>query len=145
MTDISKNKEQDVLHFHPLFQNIRISLSAEAVGWLCGTTNDNADIPISNHHIFLDLLSRMRMVQGADESFRRPQYLQPGQLQYSEVGLAERWNIGRKKLHNLLVRMEDLKLIAIECSRTASIAAMTCVIGWIDADGNNINNPFYKP
>ena len=145
MTDISMNKEQNGLRFCRNFPNIRISLSAEAVGWLCGTTNDNADIPISNHHIFLDLLSRMRLVQGADESFRRPQYLQPGQLHYSEVGLAERWNIGRKKLHNLLVRMEDLKLISTECSRTASIAAMTCVIGWTDADGNNINNPFYKP
>lgn len=144
MTDISKNKEQNGLCFCRNFQNIRISLSAEAVGWLCGITNDNADIPISNHHIFLDLLSHMRLVQGGDESFRRPQYLQPGQLQYSEVGLAERWNIGRKKLHNLLVRMEDLKLIATECSRTASIAAMMCVIGWTDADGNNINNPFYK-
>ncbi len=145
MTDISKNKEQNGLHFCRNFRNIRITLSSEAVGWLCGTTSDNADIPISNHHIFLDLLSRMRLVQGSNESFRRPQYLQPGQLQYSEIALAERWNIGRKKFHNLLVRMEDLKLIAYECSRTASIATMTCVIGWTDANGNNINNPFYKP
>lgn len=79
------------------FRTIRFHLTAEAIGWLDGTTKDDDDNAIGNHTLFYNLLARMRLVPGRDSSFRRPQELQPGQVQFSETGLAEEWNMGRKK------------------------------------------------
>ena len=42
---------------------------------------DNGGNTVSNHALFYDLLSRMRLTSGRDDSFRRPQELQAGQLQ----------------------------------------------------------------
>ena len=91
--------------------------------------------------IIMDLLSRMQSEPGRDATFRRPQELQPGQFQFSETGLAEEWNIGRKKVRNLLAAMERLGMIAVKASRTASVASMTCVEGWTDWQGNHAGNP----
>ena len=103
---------------------------------------DNGGNTVSNHALFYDLLSRMRLTSGRDDSFRRPQELQAGQLQLSETGLAEEWNIGRKKVRNLLVTMEKLGLIAVNASKVASVASVTCIEGWTDTRGNYVSLSF---
>lgn len=106
---------------------IDFRLSMEAIRWLEGTTRNNASIDISNAVLFQDLLSRMSLTAGTDESFRRPQYITAGQAQFSEVKLSEQWNFGRKKLHNLLLQMQAVNLIEFESSRVASILTFVCV------------------
>ena len=83
---------------------------------------------------------RMRLLPGRNSSFRRPQTLQPGQLQFSETGLAEEWNMGRKKVRNLLATMERLGLITVSTSKVASVASVTCVEGWTDTQGSYVGN-----
>ena len=93
-----------------------------------------------NHTLFYDLLSRMRLSPGRGDSFRRPQELQPGQFQFSETRLAEEWNIGRKRIRNLLATMEKLGMIAVDASKTASVASMTCVEEWTDFQNFHVVN-----
>ncbi len=140
---MTTNKETDTTSKGFVFQQIRIRLSNEALQWLCGTTDGNSGKPFHNSDFFFGLLARMQLAPCRDAAFRRPQEVQPGVFQYSENRLSEEWNIGRKKTHNLLARMEELGLIAVRCSRMASIAAITCVEGWTDSEGQAVNNPFY--
>lgn len=102
MREYTGNKEAYPFRKPQGFRTIRFHLAAEAVEWLNGTTRDNAGNTVGNHALFYDLLSRMRSAPGRDGSFRRPQELQAGQFQFSETGLAEEWNTGRKKVRNLL-------------------------------------------
>ncbi len=81
---------------------------------------------------------------GRDESFRRPQWVQAGAFQFSEIGLAAEWNMGRKRVHNLLLVMESIGLIAVHSSRVASVAIMTCVEGWTDKHGDFVRNPYNR-
>ena len=113
MREDTGNKEAYPFRKPQGFRTIRFHLAAEAVEWLNGTTKDNGGNTVGNHALFYDLLSRMRTVPGRDGSFRRPQELQAGQFQFSETGLAEEWNTGRKKVRNLLAAMERLGLIAV--------------------------------
>ena len=83
----------------------------------------------------------MRLIPGSDGSFRRPQELQAGQLQFSETGLAEEWHMGRKKARNLFATMERLDLIAVSSTKVASVASVTCIEGWTDTQGNYVSNP----
>lgn len=122
------------------FRRIRFHLTAEAIGWLGGTTKDDDGNAIGNHTLFYNLLSRMRLFPGRDSSFRRPQELQPGQLQFSETGLAEEWNMGRKKVCNLLATMERLGMITASSTKVASVASVTCVEGWTDMQGSYVEN-----
>ena len=78
---------------------------------------------------------------GRDSSFRRPQELQAGQLQFSETGLTEEWHMGRKKVRNLLATMERLDLIAVSSTKVASVASVTCIEGWTDRQGSYVGNP----
>jgi len=137
----SRNKEAYLFNKPRGFRTIRFRFTAEAIEWLAGTTKDNDGNTISNHALFYDLLSRMRLTPGRDDSFRRPQELQAGQFQFSETGLSEEWNTGRKKVRNLLATMERLGLIAVDASRTASVASATCIEGWTDTRGNYVGNP----
>ena len=123
------------------FRKVRFHLTAEAIEWLDGTTKDDDDKTISNCTLFKSLISRMRSLPGRDCSFRRPQELQIGQLQFSETSLAEEWHMGRKKVRNLLATMERLGLIAISTSRVASVASVTCIEGWTGPDGKYVRNP----
>lgn len=136
-----RNKELYPFRKPQGFRAIRFHLAAEAIEWLNGTTRDNDGNTVGNHTLFYDLLSRMRPVPGRDGSFRRPQELQAGQLQFSETGLAEEWNIGRKKARNLLTTMERLGMIAVTASKTASVVSMSCVEGWTNVQGNYVRNP----
>jgi len=110
--------------------------------WLSGTTSDDNNTLIANGNLFYDLLRRMRFSAGRDESFRRPQWVKAGAFQFSEIQLAAKWNMGRKRVHNLLLTMERVGLIAVHSSRVASIAAMVSVEGWMNTDRDFVRNPY---
>ncbi len=135
------NNERSKLPMSGNFRSICFHFSAEALEWLSGTTSDDSQIPVANQNLFYDLLRRMRFTAGRDDSFRRPQWVPAGAFQFSEIGLATEWNMGRKRVHNLLLTMERVGLIAVHSSRVASVAEMVCVKGWTDKRGNCITNP----
>ncbi len=138
-----KDKETYLFKKPQGFRTIRFHLTAESIEWLAGTTNDNDGNTIGNRTLFKSLLSRMRSLPGRDSSFRRPQELQPGQLQFSETGLAEEWHMGRKKIRNLLATMERLGMITVSTSKVASVASVTCIEGWTDMQGSYVGNPYH--
>ena len=144
MGNLTTNNERSPLPMSGEFRSICFCFTAEALEWLSGTTNDDGNNPIANRVLFYDLLRRVRFTAGRDDAFRRPQWVQVGALQFSEIGLAAEWNMGRKRVHNLLLTMKRIGLIAVHSSRVASVAAMTCVAGWTDSDGNFISNPYSR-
>lgn len=125
------------------FSSVNIRLTAEAVEWLSGTTTDNDGKEISNMAIISELLKDMRTTAGYDGSFRRPLNLKSGQMQFSEISLAERWNLGRKKMHNILSRMEAAGLVSIYNSRVGSALSFTCIVDWENPDGETVINGFF--
>lgn len=141
MNTFIANNERNELPMLGKFRSICFHFTAKALQWLSGTTSDDGNIPIANQSLFYSLLQRMRFTAGRDESFRRPQQVQAGAFQFSKIGLAAEWNMGRKRVHNLLLTMECVGLIAVSSSRIASIAAMSCVEGWTNADGDFVKNP----
>lgn len=124
------------------FSSINLRLTAEAVEWLSGTTTDTDGNEVRNIDIFNGLLKGMRTEAGYDASFRRPLNLQPGQTQFSEIGLAERWRLGRKRMHNILSRMEAVGLVSIYNSRLGSAMTFVCVRGWESPPGIHHSNAF---
>lgn len=116
------------------FSSISLMLTADAIEWLSGTTTDNDGNEIRNIDIFNGLLKEMRTNAGYDCKYRRPLNLKPCQAQFSEIGLAERWNLGRKKMHNILSRMEAVGLVEIYNSRIGSAITFSCVTGWETPD-----------
>ena len=114
------------------FTEITMILSSEAIQWLSGTTRDNDDKSFRNFDFFLSLLKEMRTDCGKDTKFRRSYQLDPGEAQFSEIGLADKWNLGRKKVHNLLLKMETLGLIELHNSRLGSWLTFKCVSNWRD-------------
>lgn len=136
-----KDKEAYIFRNLQGFRTIRMNFSAEAVEWLGGTTRDDGGNVICNRTLFCDLLSRMRLTPGRDASFRRPQELEAGQFQFSETCLAQEWNIGRKKLRNLLAALDRLGMVTVSRSKVASVASVTCIEGWTDLCGNYVGNP----
>lgn len=126
------------------FSSASIRLTAEALEWLSGTTTDIDSNEIRNMAIFSGLLKDMRTMPGYDAGFRRPLNLQPGQTQFSEIGVAERWRLRRKKMHNLLMRMEAVGLVSIYNSRVGSALSFTCITCWEKPDGEIITNGFFE-
>ena len=116
------------------FSSISLKLTADAIEWLSGTTTDNDGNEIRNIDIFTGLLKEMRTAAGYDGTYRRPLNLKPGQAQFSEIGLAERWKLGRKKMHNILSRMVAVGLVEIYNSRIGSVITFSCVTGWETPD-----------
>lgn len=121
----------------PIYQNklsdkslITLSLSLEATHWLAEYSIDNSGKRVSNYMLFHNLLCRATPIECRNDDFRRPQMLQPGQFQFSEISLSREWNVGRKKAHNILLTMQRLGLVAVTLSRVASIATVTCVNNW---------------
>lgn len=141
MNTFRTDNEQTGLRLSGEFRSICFHFTAEALEWLSGTTSDDCQTPVANRTLFYDLLRRMRFTAGEDKSFRRPQRVQAGAFQFSEIGLAAEWNMGRKRVHNLLLTMERVGLIVVSSSRIASIAAITCVAGWTDKCGDFVKNP----
>ena len=125
------------------FLSINLRLTAEALEWLSGTTTNNDGKEIPNMALFSYLLKDMRTTAGYDDSFRRPLNLKPGQMQFSEISLAERWNFGRKKIHNILSRMEAAGLVSIYNSRVGSALSFTCIADWKNPDGETVINRFF--
>lgn len=125
------------------FLSLNLRLTTEAVEWLSGTITDNNGNAIGNMAIFSGLLKEMRTTPGYDGTFRRPLNLKPGQAQFSEIGLAEKWNLGRKRMHNILSRMEAAGLVGIYNSRVGSAISFTCLSGWEKPDGETVINGFF--
>lgn len=116
--------------------------SGNALQWLHGTTTDDNGRKIGNFTLFGDLLARMALADGTAKGFHRPLTLSVGQAQYSEEQLSTQWNMGRKRIRNLLAILTDLGLIDTNRSRVASVMTFPCVRGWKTADGTFISNPF---
>lgn len=144
MNTFRANNEPNRLRLSGEFRSICFHFTAEAMEWLSGTTNDDNNKPIANCNFFYDLLRRMRFTAGRDESFRRPQQVSAGAFQFSEIGLAAEWNMGRKRVHNLLLAMERVGLIVVYSSRVASVAALSCVEGWTNVDGDFVKKPYSR-
>ena len=116
--------------------------SAGALQWLYGTTSDDDGREISNFTLFGDLLARMALTDGAAKGFHRPLMLSAGQAQYSEEQLSSQWNMGRKRIRNLLATLTEMGLIDTCRSRVASVMTFPCLIGWKTADSGITSNPF---
>ncbi len=89
-----------------------------------------------------DLLARMALTTEEAKGFRRPLMLSTGQAQYSEEQLSAQWNIGRKRIRNLLDELTRLGLIDTCRSRVASVMTFPCIRQWTAADGGTVSNPF---
>ena len=118
------------------------SFSDSAMQWLCGTTTDDNGREIGNFALFGDLLARMSLTEGVANGFHRPLMLSAGQAQYSEEQLSSQWNLGRKRIRNLLATLTDMGLIDTCRSRVASVMTFPCLIGWKTAENGSIVNPF---
>lgn len=116
--------------------------SGDALQWLCGTTSDDDGREIGGFILFGDLLARMALVAGEGKGFRRPLMLSAGQAQYSEEQLSTQWNMGRKRIRNLLDTLTDLGLIDTYRSRVASLITFPCLLGWETVGEGSVSNPF---
>lgn len=123
------------------YDDIAISLSGRAGQWLAGTTRTNDGYIVGNRTLFCDLLSRMQLLPATGEGFRRPQTLNAGQAQYSELLLQEQWGIGRKVIRRLLDEMESAGLIEVEKSTVASTVTFPCIKAW-SVNGIQYDNPY---
>lgn len=117
--------------------------SERALQWLCGTTRDGDGRETVNFILFGDLLARMALTTGESKGFRRPLPLSAGQAQYSEEQLSSQWNMGRKRIRNLLDALTGMGLIDTCRSRVASVMTFPCVRGWTTADGSHTDNTFF--
>ena len=116
--------------------------SDRAMRWLCGTTTDDNGREIGNFTLFGDLLARMTLTDGVASGFHRPLMLSAGQAQYSEEQLSSQWNMGRKRIRNLLATLTDMGLIDTYRSRVASVMTFPCLLQWMAKDGSVGSNPF---
>lgn len=116
--------------------------SAHAMQWLCGTTTDANGRETSNFTLFGDLLARMALTDGAANGFHRPLMLSAGQAQYSEEQLSSQWNMGRKRIRNMLASLTHLGLIDTCRSRVASVMTFPCLIAWKTAEEGITATPF---
>lgn len=91
--------------------SLSLVFSQKALQWLCGTTTDDGGRETVNFILFGDLLARMALTAGEGKGFRRPLTLSAGQAQYSEEQLSTLWNMGRKRIRNLLGALTDMGLI----------------------------------
>ena len=122
---------------------ITFRMTTDAMGLLNATTENRNGKRISNLTLFYDLLSRMAVNAKVSNDFRRPLALQPGQAQYSELRLAEQWQMNRTRLRNLLDRMEQAGLIYTDRSLVGSVMTFSSVLGWSRPDKLYIRNPVF--
>lgn len=123
--------------------SLSLVFSQKALQWLCGTTTDVDGRETVNFILFGDLLARMALITGESNGFRRPLTLSAGQAQYSEEQLSTQWNMGRKRIRNLLDALTDMGLINTSRSRVASVMIFPCIRGWKTADGSHTDNTFF--
>lgn len=122
---------------------VDLRLSSDQILWMLGSTEDADGNTVSNSAIFFSLLASMRVSRGVDESFRRPVTVNAGQAQFSEVTLAERLNVGRKRLHAILGRLGATRAVSIGQSTTYSTVTFRCVKSWKTSGGRVLNNPYF--
>ena len=118
-------------------------MTTEVMNLLSGTTENKRGDKVSNTVLFYDLLSRMAVNAKVSNDFRRPLALRPGQAQYSELRLAEQWQMNRTRLRNLLDRMEQAGLIYTDRSLVGSVMSFPSVLGWSRPDKPYIRNPVF--
>lgn len=123
--------------------SLSLVFSQKALQWLYGTTTDDNGRETGNFILFSDLLARMAFTAGEGKEFRRPLTLSAGQAQYSEEQLSAQWNMGRKRIRNLLDALTGMGLIDTNRSRVASVMTFPCVRGWRTADGSHTDNTFF--
>lgn len=137
------NKETYKFMYPTGIASLSFSFSGKALQWLSGTTTDDNGRETGNFTLFADLLARMAHTAGESKGFRRPLTLSAGQAQYSEELLSTQWNMGRKRIRNLLATLTDLELIDTCRSRVASVMTFPCIRQWETADGCCISNPSF--
>ena len=137
------NKEKQSSMYPSETVSMSFRFSGKALQWLHGTTKDDNGKETSNFSLFNDLLSGMLFASGEGNGFRRPLVLSAGQAQYSEKRLSSRWNMGRKRVRNLLATLTGLGLIDTRRSRVASVMTFPCLLQWETTDGGTISNPYY--
>ena len=118
-------------------------MTAEVMNLDTATTENKRGDKVSNTILFYDLLSRMAVNAKVSDDFRRPLALQPGQAQYSELRLAEQWQMNRTRLRNLLDRMEQAGLIYTDRSLVGSVMTFPSVLGWSRPDKPYIRSPAF--
>ena len=136
------NKETYSFMYPTGIASCSLIFSDRALQWLCGTTRDDDGRETGNFTLFSDLLARMTPSTGESKGFRRTLTLAAGQAQYSEEQLSTQWNMGRKRIRNLLDALTDMGLIDTNRSRVASVMTFPCLRGWETADGCCISKPF---
>ena len=137
------DKETQNFMFPAGIVSMSFRFSGKALQWLHGTTTDDSGKETSNFTLFEDLLSLMSLAYGEGNGFRRPLVLSAGQAQYSEERLSSRWNMGRKRVRNLLATLTGLGLIDTCRSRVASVMTFPCLLQWETTGGGTISNPYY--
>lgn len=136
------NKETYRFMYPESIASLSLVFSHKALQWLYGTTTDDDGRETVNFILLGDLLARMALTDGESKGFRRPLTLSAGQAQYSEEQLSAQWNMGRKRIRNLLDALTDMGLINTHRSRVASVMTFPCLREWETADGCRISNPF---
>ena len=137
------DKEIQNSMFQAEIVSMSFRFSGKALQWLHGTTKDDGGKETGNFTLFDDLLSGMAFSPGESNGFRRPLVLSAGQAQYSENRLSSQWNMGRKRVRNLLATLTDLGLIDTHRSRVASVMTFPCLIEWETTEGCTISNHFH--
>ena len=138
MQENTKDKEKYCFLRPTGIETFTFIFSAGALQWLHGTTTDGEGRKISNFTLFGDLLARMAVAAGESKGFRRALMLSAGQAQYSEELLAAQWNMGRKRIRNLLATLTDLGLVNTHRSRVASVMTFPCLLGWETTENGSI-------
>lgn len=142
MQENTKDKEKYNFLRPTGIETFEFIFSAGALQWLHGTTTDDDGREIGNFTLFGDLLARMALADGTSKGFHRPLMLSVGQAQYSEEQLSSQWNMGRKRIRNLLATLTDMGIIDTSRSRVASVMTFPCLLQWKTADGGITSNPF---
>lgn len=136
------NKETYRFMYPTGITSFAFSFSDRAFHWLYGTTTDDGGRMTGNFVLLGDLLARMALIAGEDRNFRRPLMLSTGQAQYSEEQLSTQWNMGRKRIRNLLAMLTDMGLIDTCRSRVASVMTFPCLLQWGTVNNGIVSNPF---
>ena len=125
------------------FEIITFRMTVEVMNMLSGATENKRGDKVSNTILFYDLLSRKAVNAKVSNDFRRPLALKPGQAQYSEIRLAEQWQMNRTRLRNVLDRMEQAGLIYTDRSLVRSVITFPSVLGWSRPDKTYIHNTVF--
>ena len=138
-----QSKETYKFQIPSRFEIITFRMTVEVMNLLSGATENKRGDKVSNTILFYDLLSRKAVNAKVSNDFRRPLALKPGLAQYSEIRLAEQWQMNRTRLRNVLDRMEQAGLIYTDRSLVRSVITFPSVLGWSRPDKTYIHNTVF--